>query len=548
MRARTLLQLCCAAAVLAQAALRGSPVPRQREPGATRLKRKNLSLDFILPATLRTALRDLLGVHPAEDQGRWEVTCVLTLGCGALMAAVEHGVRPGSEESVHFDEEDRHGPPKEKHHESPLRARRWAGSAWSPGVPAGQYLPGEQEGYKHIQGRTRGTGKGLYPQALDSGTTFEEETLKNTLNSDSGSVNALAGGLVSGDLGQESTKLRNSDTTESALLEEINLDATEGAPTEELNLNTAGEALSKAPSWDTRGEALSKDGYAEASGEGLSKSPELNSAKEALYMELNSDTPRQTVTKALNVNTTEEALSKGLNSDNQETASEALSKALKPATEEAESEAPKSATGGALSSVLNSHRAEEAALTKVPKPGEERAPMPSGASSGPGESRRALPRCSTPAYPRTPGRSRRWSPLHLRHQVPRELAESVQHRPLSTVLNEGSVRNLRRSKQLVLPLGQALILKGCNHGRAWEEQVLSAAGGALRLNLTELFDWWLRTGAGRLRVRLMPERTVAAPEKEERLAEAIRDSHPRLEVHISRKGKAQPCVSTQRWK
>lgn len=97
---------------------------------------------------------------------------------------------------------------------------------------------------------------------------------------------------------------------------------------------------------------------------------------------------------------------------------------------------------------------------------------------------------------------------------------------LSRVLKGGSVRKLRRAKQLVLELGEEAILEGCV-GPPGE-----ATAGLLQFNLTELFSWWIRHGEGRLRIRLMPEKKASEVGREGRLSAAIRASQPRLLFQI----------------
>lgn len=100
-------------------------------------------------------------------------------------------------------------------------------------------------------------------------------------------------------------------------------------------------------------------------------------------------------------------------------------------------------------------------------------------------------------------------------------------RTLSRVLKGGSVRKLRRAKQLVLELGEEAILEGCV-GPPGE-----AAVGLLQFNLSELFSWWIRQGEGRLRIRLMPEKKASEVGREGRLSAAIRASQPRLSSRSS---------------
>lgn len=109
---------------------------------------------------------------------------------------------------------------------------------------------------------------------------------------------------------------------------------------------------------------------------------------------------------------------------------------------------------------------------------------------------------------------------------------------LSRVLKGGSVRKLRRAKQLVLELGEEPILEGCL-GPPEE-----AAAGLLQFNLSELFSWWIRHGEGRLRIRLMPEKKASEGGREGRLSAAIRASQPRLLFQILGAGKQLlPSVS-----
>ncbi|XP_004452398.2 ALK tyrosine kinase receptor [Dasypus novemcinctus] len=103
-------------------------------------------------------------------------------------------------------------------------------------------------------------------------------------------------------------------------------------------------------------------------------------------------------------------------------------------------------------------------------------------------------------------------------------------RTLSRVLKGGSVRKLRRAKQLVLELGEEAILEGC----AGAPEV--AAAGLLQFNLSELFSWWIHHGEGRLRIRLMPEKKASEVGREGRLSAAIRASQPRLLFQIIRIG------------
>ena len=110
----------------------------------------------------------------------------------------------------------------------------------------------------------------------------------------------------------------------------------------------------------------------------------------------------------------------------------------------------------------------------------------------------------------------------------------AQARALSRVLKGGSIRKLRRAKQLVLELGEEAILEGCV-GPPEE-----ATAGLLQFNLTDLFSWWIRHGEGRLRIRLMPEKKVSEVGREGRLSAAIRASQPRLLFQIFGTGEQLP--------
>lgn len=107
---------------------------------------------------------------------------------------------------------------------------------------------------------------------------------------------------------------------------------------------------------------------------------------------------------------------------------------------------------------------------------------------------------------------------------------------LSRVLKGGSVRKLRRAKQLVLELGEEAILEGCIGPP--EEAV---AVGTLQFNLSELFSWWILHGEGRLRIRLMPEKKASEVGREGRLSTAIRASQPRLLFQIFGTGEQLPA-------
>lgn len=103
----------------------------------------------------------------------------------------------------------------------------------------------------------------------------------------------------------------------------------------------------------------------------------------------------------------------------------------------------------------------------------------------------------------------------------------------SRVLKGGLVRKLRRAKQLVLEVGEASLREGCAWDPAGEEV---AEAGQLDFNLTELFSWWIRSGEGRLRIRLMPERKASFLGREGSLSAAIRASKPRLSLQMATRG------------
>ncbi|XP_072490200.1 ALK tyrosine kinase receptor-like [Notamacropus eugenii] len=119
-------------------------------------------------------------------------------------------------------------------------------------------------------------------------------------------------------------------------------------------------------------------------------------------------------------------------------------------------------------------------------------------------------------------------------------------RVLSKVLKGGSVRKLRRAKQLVLEVGEEAILEGCTGtSTSPPEQVAVATTGMLEFNLTEMFSWWVRHGEGRLRIRLMPEKKDSLPGREVRLSAALRASQPRLLFQIIRKAPSSLESSTK---
>ncbi|XP_053139248.1 ALK tyrosine kinase receptor-like [Hemicordylus capensis] len=104
----------------------------------------------------------------------------------------------------------------------------------------------------------------------------------------------------------------------------------------------------------------------------------------------------------------------------------------------------------------------------------------------------------------------------------------------SKVLKTGSVRKLRRAKQLVLEVGEASLREGCAWDPAGERS--EAEVGQLEFNMTEEFSWWVRSGEGRLRIRLMPERQASFLGRESSLSAAIRASQPRLFFQMATRG------------
>ncbi|XP_007442940.1 ALK tyrosine kinase receptor-like [Python bivittatus] len=106
-------------------------------------------------------------------------------------------------------------------------------------------------------------------------------------------------------------------------------------------------------------------------------------------------------------------------------------------------------------------------------------------------------------------------------------------RAQSKVLKAGSVRKLRRAKQLVLEVGEASLREDC----AWRSaEGVVATESQLEFTLTEEFSWWIRSGEGRLRIRLMPERKASFLGREGSLSAAIRASQPRLFLQMATRG------------
>ncbi|XP_015680616.1 ALK tyrosine kinase receptor-like [Protobothrops mucrosquamatus] len=106
-------------------------------------------------------------------------------------------------------------------------------------------------------------------------------------------------------------------------------------------------------------------------------------------------------------------------------------------------------------------------------------------------------------------------------------------RTQSKVLKAGAVRKLRRAKQLVLEVGETNLRDDC----AWRSEAgVVATASRLEFTLTEEFSWWIRSGEGRLRVRLMPERKASFLGREGSLSAAIRASRPRLFFQMATRG------------
>ncbi|XP_075719883.1 ALK tyrosine kinase receptor-like [Rhinoderma darwinii] len=137
------------------------------------------------------------------------------------------------------------------------------------------------------------------------------------------------------------------------------------------------------------------------------------------------------------------------------------------------------------------------------------------------------------------------------HLKKEQLSARPQAAPLSKVLKAGTLKSLRRSKQLLVEVGGDLVRDGCGVG--WEPRTLedgknlsnegqredlpnSVLKRKLEFNLTELFSWWLESKEGRLRIRLMPQRSATFPGREEILSAALGASQPRLMFQILRKG------------
>lgn len=110
-------------------------------------------------------------------------------------------------------------------------------------------------------------------------------------------------------------------------------------------------------------------------------------------------------------------------------------------------------------------------------------------------------------------------------------------RPLSKVLKLGLTKASRKSNQVVVEIGEDLIMTGCGGLSVYEEDPVVT----LEMDLTTILEWWLGADGGRLRVRLMPEKKAQMPGMEDRYTAAIRAADPRLFLQISSRGEfSQP--------
>ncbi|XP_050990096.1 ALK tyrosine kinase receptor isoform X2 [Labeo rohita] len=106
-----------------------------------------------------------------------------------------------------------------------------------------------------------------------------------------------------------------------------------------------------------------------------------------------------------------------------------------------------------------------------------------------------------------------------------------QKRPVPKVLNLGLTNASRKSNQVVVEVGEDMVKTGCGGLHVYED----APVVFLEMDLTRILEWWLGAEGGRLRVRIMPERKVQVPGKEDRYSAAIRASDARLFLHIASK-------------
>lgn len=108
-----------------------------------------------------------------------------------------------------------------------------------------------------------------------------------------------------------------------------------------------------------------------------------------------------------------------------------------------------------------------------------------------------------------------------------------QKRPVPKVLNLGLTNASRKSNQVVVEVGEEMVKTGCGGLHVYED----APVVFLEMDLSRILEWWLGAEGGRLRVRLMPERKVQVPGKEDKYSAAIRASDARLFLHITSSGK-----------
>ncbi|XP_072220857.1 ALK tyrosine kinase receptor [Leuresthes tenuis] len=107
-------------------------------------------------------------------------------------------------------------------------------------------------------------------------------------------------------------------------------------------------------------------------------------------------------------------------------------------------------------------------------------------------------------------------------------------RPLSKVLEMDLTKASRKSNQVVVEIGEDLVITGCGGLTVYEEAPVLM----LEMDLTTILEWWLGAEGGRLRVRLMPEKKAQVPGVEDRYTAAIRAADPRLYLQISSRGES----------
>ncbi|TRY55548.1 hypothetical protein DNTS_003672 [Danionella cerebrum] len=109
-----------------------------------------------------------------------------------------------------------------------------------------------------------------------------------------------------------------------------------------------------------------------------------------------------------------------------------------------------------------------------------------------------------------------------------------QKRPAPKVLNLSLTSASRKSNQVVVEVGEDMVKTGCGGLQVYED----APVVFLEMDLTRILEWWLGAEGGRLRVRLMPERKVQVPGKEDKYSAAIRASDARLLLQIASTGRS----------